>query len=284
MKSKFLFFVPGLLLLACNGSPAANQNNVQTKSTANASAEVVSVDTEASSSLFLDDMVDSAMTQVDDGKVEDSVKDDMKADRLKAVAERMLTQLDKDGNKALSEAEFLAIQGQAGGKCKALSAEKLAEVQAKFKAEFVAAAGADASLSLEEIQVALKAQAIRIGKFREQEHKGGQVERIKQTFEDILAKYDKDGDKKLSKEEFGLMRADLMKMGQGDDDGKGKCPHDRGHEYGRGEDDSKDKDKPKDDSKDKDKPEDDSKNKDKPKDDSKAPAGDGSIIVIPKPA
>ncbi|MBC7531057.1 MAG: hypothetical protein H7318_05715 [Oligoflexus sp.] len=55
-----------------------------------------------------------------------------------------------------------------------------------------------------------------------------------------------------------------MKMGQGDDDGKGEGPHGRGHEDGKGKDDGKDKDKP--------------------KDDSKAPTGDGSIIVTPKPA
>lgn len=248
MRSKFILLVPGLLLFACNRTPTADQNKIQNQSSSNATAEVISADTEASSSLYLDDMVDSASTKVDDDKVDDSVKDDMKADRLKAAAQRMLTQLDKDGNKALSETEYLAVLGQAGGKCKELSAEKLAEVQAKFKADFAAAAGADASLSLEEIQVALKAQAIRIGKFRGKEHKGNQEERVKQTFEDILAKYDKDGDKKLSKEEFEIMRADLMKMGRGEADDQ---------EHQDAGDDKDDGDKPKD---------------------------EGSVVVKPKPA
>ncbi len=233
ISSKLLSVVPGLFLLACGADPQdknMNQEKPAVEASVNAAADVNGetgagasrADLEAQSSVYLDDVVNSAGTPTTPtDQPTDSVKEDLKAARIKAAAGRLLAQLDNDGSKTLSKDEFLAILKTVGDKCKALTPEKLVEVTKKFEDAFNAAKGTDEFLDAVELEVVLKAQGIRIGKFRDHAGQGAQAERVKKTFEDILAEFDKDGNGQLNKEEFDALRAAMKVSVQSSHQGQG---------------------------------------------------------------
>lgn len=214
-KSMFLAFVPSLLMMACMDTTQLDQSK-------SAASETITAEGEASASLYFGDISESAKEKPKKEELDDSVKKDMKESRVKNMAQKMMDRLDADDSGSLSEAEFLAL-GIHPNKEKAAeqTPEELAKIQEKLKAEFAKFAGEDKLLSLEELPEALKGQGPRVGGFRKEKHAGKNEDRKKEIEKELLTKYDKDGDGKLSPEELALVRADDKKECK-DRAGKGK--------------------------------------------------------------
>lgn len=220
-KSLFLAFVPGFLTMACLDTTKMNQ-------TQSAASDAIAAQGQATTNLYLADMADSTTVPTTTKTPDDSVKDDTKANRLAAMAQKMLDRLDADDSGSLSEAEFLVLAKPLDAeKAAKQTAEQLAAKEAKLKEVFAKVAGTDGLLSAEEIPAALKAQGDRIGKFRGEKHAGKHAERVKEVTAEVLAKFDANKDGKLDEAEITALRAADKEACQGKGGkGRGEKPAD----------------------------------------------------------
>lgn len=213
----------------------ATQSSANSNETKTAAAAAMTSDEQAANELYLADAVESygeVIVVGVDGNIEATipgeaadtsvvtseastpstpaadaeVKADMKGRRLEQMANMIFDKLDKDDSNGLSLEEFLAgpeNMPQFGSRQPPKMNDAMkAKVVAKLTEEFNAAAGDDKVLSVDELISLLSKQAPRIGTFRAKHHPGKQEARVKESWEEILTKYDKDGDKLLNQSEF----------------------------------------------------------------------------------
>lgn len=165
---------------------------------------------EAANRVYLDEVEDSAAEEDNPAaQVDSSVQNDISERRLTQMANMKFDRLDKDNSESLTLDEFLA------GPRENPKFEKLSSVQQnrkieKMTADFKKYAGSDELLVVDELKTLLKELAPRVGRHRHKGHHGHHKDRIKQTAEEILKQYDKDGDQKLSQEEIEVMRAERL--------------------------------------------------------------------------
>lgn len=221
MKHILFALVPSLLL-ACNPRVSRPSSDSQTVS------EAASIETTAADSLFIDDVVDSATDGSEEMPADgddQSAEEDTKGSRLEKMAADLLAELDSDDSKTLSEDEYLGILDEKI-EGKELSEKAIAKATEKLKAEFAKHVGSDSELSAEELQSLLKSQAGRVGKHRCHKHKNQHKNRLKKNLEEIMAKYDKNGDGKVDKSELEALLKDKKqchkkKKKKGGNEGKG---------------------------------------------------------------
>lgn len=194
---------------------------------------------QAANSLYLDDMEDSAAddtaetTQpLDESTADDeSVADDTKDRRLEQMVAMMFAELDTDESGALSLEEFLAGP-QKRAEDKQVNEDRQATMTEKMTTDFSTYAGDDALLSADELKQLLKEVAPRVGRHRHKKFPGKHKERLKKSWEDVISKYDTDGDGKLSQNEFEAMENDRQLPPRGPrgnhQRGKTKGPHGNG--------------------------------------------------------
>jgi Ca2+-binding EF-hand superfamily protein len=169
----------------------------------------------AADQLYLDDVIDSAgEDSATDSEVDASVQDDVREERLARMATRLLTELDADASGALSLEEFL-VGPEKRAEEKEVDAERKEKMIAKMTEDFTQYAGDDAQLSLDELKTLLKEVAPRVGHHRHEKFPGQQKERVEQTWADIVAKYDSDGDGLLSETEYEAMESDRRAAHEG---------------------------------------------------------------------
>lgn len=201
MKVHFtLILASALLPLAC-GQATDAVNSAK-------GAVAISSQDQAANELYLDDAIDSlADDSSNSGRSDGSeIKDDMKAERIKQMADILIKRLDADVSGSLSLEEYLVGSSKHAEK-RGLDEAKLAAIKTKMTEEFNKAAGDDKLLSAAEAEVLLKAAAPRIGQHRKGKPEG-QTERVKKISEDMLKEFDKDGDGKLSETELEAFRAE----------------------------------------------------------------------------
>lgn len=199
--------VLALLPMACGGTQ--NLANL-TQAASTASSKDAAAD-----QLYLDDVIDSAGDDsATDSEVDASVQDDVREERLANMASRLLTELDTDASGALSLEEFL-VGPEKRTEDKEVDAERKEKIIAKMTEDFNSYAGDDAQLSLDELKTLLKEVAPRVGHHRHQNFPGQQKERVEQTWSDIVAKYDTDGDGLLSQAEYEAMESDRRAAHEG---------------------------------------------------------------------
>ena len=148
-----------------------------------------------------------------------TVESDVKPDRLQQMVSMLMEKLDTDKSGSISLEEFLAVPKEQGEKA-GISAEIKDKITAKLTADFNKFAGDDKLLSSAELQDLLKAAAPRIGRHRcgqgdgMEEGKGpegdseGHGKHPKLTAKEFIAKYDTDGDGKLSETEIAAFKKD----------------------------------------------------------------------------
>lgn len=181
---------------------------------------------------YLLDLADAAATSEDAEtvQVDVSVGSDLDDARLNEMAARMLAVADTDKSGSLSLAEFLESpqklrmhhEGPLDFTPTEVQKEKM---KARFTADFEEFAGEDALLSKDELVALLVQNAPLVASHRghgrghgpqqgEDDHRQGGPEerrtpkRAPLAWDQIIAKYDKNGDGLLSKEEFDAFRAD----------------------------------------------------------------------------
>lgn len=230
-----------LTLVACS---AAQEQKAQRSQ----AAEEDSTEADAINS-FLSDAIESAYDDTGSGTVDDTVKDDIKDERLQKMAEKMMSELDADASSSLSLDEFLAGPEKIlGDKWASIPAEHQAKIKEKLTEDFNKNAGDDAQLSIDELKVLLASCAPRVGGHRGKGPKPGQgpgqdpgqvpgqpggqkpAPAPDATWDEILKKYDADGDGKLSQAEFEAFLADkkaehAQKGPKGDAPGQPFHPH-----------------------------------------------------------
>jgi len=237
MKINFaVILVSALLPVACG------EGNLDQYIAAAQSA--LSTSDQAANELYLDDVADSAAgdtstTTTVEGESSttetEAVKEDVKEERLIQMAKMVMTELDADGSGDLTLEEFLV-----GPKKRAEETEVDAEAEAKMTAkmteDFNANAGADLLLSSDELKALLKSVAPRVGHHRDEKFPGGHEQRVKLSAAEVVAKYDVDGDGKISVEEFEALEAARMaeiKMFRDKNGPEGRGPQrPRGPEHG----------------------------------------------------
>lgn len=197
MKMHLTFVFAALLL------PVACSDAQQTRT----ATAALSSEEQAANQLYLDDVQDSAGDDTSSTTTSDgSVEDDVKTERLEHMAQKLLTELDTDASGSLSLAEFL-VGPEKRADDKGVDDERKARMIAKLTEDFKTFAGDDALLSLDEIKTLLKAAAPRVGCHRQDKFPGQQAERVKQTWAEIIEKYDTNGDGLLSQAEYEAMEA-----------------------------------------------------------------------------
>lgn len=163
---------------------------------------------EAANRVYLDEVEDSAEEEDEQAtQVDSSVQDDISDRRLTQMANMKFDRLDKDNSDSLTLDEFLSGLRE-NPKFSELSSDKQSRRIARITSDFKKYAGTDELLVLDELKTLLKELAPRVGRHRHKGHHGHHRDRIKQTAEEILKQYDKDGDQKLSQEEIEVMRAE----------------------------------------------------------------------------
>jgi hypothetical protein len=179
-------------------------------------AAAVSSDDQASNQLYLDDMVDSAAEETTTAspapaspEVDDSVKDDIKTERLAQMVAKLMTELDADKSGNLSLEEFLVGPAKRA-EDKQIDEEKLAKITGRLTEDFKKYAGADVLLTADELKTLLSESAPRIGRHRHDHFPGKHEERVKLAWADVIAKYDTNADGTLNQAEYEAMEADKV--------------------------------------------------------------------------
>jgi hypothetical protein len=226
MKLKVPFtLILALVPVGC-GSVVEQAKNMQEDSAS-------SDDAQAANELYLDDVTDSAAETEDSStEVDSSIEEDTKNDRLVEMAASLMTKLDTDESGNLTLEEFL-VGPEKRAVEKDLSKEKCDRLTERMSADFTKYAGEDQLLSIDELQTLLKEVAPRVGRHRHKNFKGKHKERVKQTWSEIVAKYDADGDGSLNEQEFSALEADREKVRATEN----RCR--KGHKSGKGSDDGK---------------------------------------------
>jgi EF hand len=201
-------FVLSALLVSC-GEQA---KQMQTAKDAASSSGEISAEELSQDEMYLQDLVESAgnseaetsagegteaaSEESNEAESEATVESDVKPHRLDQMVKMMLATLDTDSSGDLSLEEFLAppkAQGEKAG----ISSEITDKIVAKLTQDFLKFAGEDKLLSTDEIKQLIKGAAARIGR-----HRCRPEGRPKMTPKEFIAKYDTDGDGKLSETEI----------------------------------------------------------------------------------
>ena len=193
--------------------------------------ESMTSDEQAANELYLDDVEDSAAedevagTETESEDIEESVKGDMQERRLAQMVEMMMNMLDTDVSGDLTLDEFLVGPGERADD-RNIDESLKAKMVEKLTADFTKYAGEDLLLTADELAILLKESAPRVGRHRHKKFPGKHKDRLKKSWEDILADYDIDGDGKLSEDEFSAIEKDrkpghAKRRGRGPRDGRG---------------------------------------------------------------
>lgn len=191
----------------------------------NGQAAVDHSDDQEAVNQYLADMLlaDDAGTATAVVHVGASVAPDIEVGRLTKMSERLFTSADTDKSGALSLVEFLAGAERLAKHCKdrridSVSDAQKEKVKEKLTADFEEFAGADAQMKVDELKEFLTVQAPRISKFRE--HQGGRHDGQAHrqlpppSWDELMKKYDKNGDGSLSKDEFDAFMGDRRRRPQ----------------------------------------------------------------------
>ncbi len=225
MNTKFAAILLSALLPAACGQVSNLDKTIASVQSA------ISSDEQAANQIYLDDVSDSAgdssssssstdssstdssgssssSTDSSSSTTDSTVKDDIQDKRLDEMVAMVFKDLDADSSGSLSLEEFLV-----GPQKRADDTDVDADVKAKMveqmTADFNKYAGSDALLSQDELKALLKAVAPRVDCHRRAKFPDGkQEERVKESAADIIKKYDKDGDGKLSEDELQAMQDD----------------------------------------------------------------------------
>ncbi len=198
-----LALVPFLLLTGCLDASKLDEKK-------SAAQEAISAEGQASTNIYLDDMNESQIVAdaAPATTPDPSVTNDTKEARIKAMATKVMDRLDANDDGSLTKDEFLALaKPMDAAKAAQQTSEKIAAKQKKLEEQFVKAAGTDNLISVAELETSLKAQGLRIGKFRSEHHKGEHKERVKKVTAEVLAKFDLNKDGKLDEAEYAALRA-----------------------------------------------------------------------------
>lgn len=196
-------------LVACSVETEEKTQNAQASE--EDSTEAAAIDS------YLNDMIESSYDDNGNGTVDDTVKDDLKDARLQKMAEKMMSELDADASSSLSLDEFLAGPEKImGDKWASVPAELQKKIKDKLTDDFNKNAGDDGQLSMDELKDLLASCAPRVGGHRGKGPKPGQGQpgdhkpapAPDAAWDEILKKYDTDGDGKLSQAEFEALLAD----------------------------------------------------------------------------
>ena len=213
-----------LALVSCkmdSGTPQYNRGAQAAKG----QSTVDNSDDQDAANQYLADMLlaDDAGATTAVVHVSASVAPDIEVGRLTKMSERLFTEADRDKSGALSLVEFLAGAERLAkhGKDRRMNSVSDAQkekVKEKLTADFEEFAGADAQMTVDELKEFLTFQAPRISKFRE--HQGGRHdgEGHRQlpppSWDELMKKYDKNGDGSLSKDEFDAFMGDRRRRPQ----------------------------------------------------------------------
>jgi Ca2+-binding EF-hand superfamily protein len=207
-----------LAVVSCkmdSGNPQYNRGAHQVKG----QAAVDPSDDQEAVNQYLADMLlaDDAGTATAVVHVSASVAPDIEAGRLTKMSERLFTAADSDKSGALSLVEFLAGAEKLAKQFKdrrmdSVSDAQKEKVKQKITADFEEFAGVDAQMTVDELKEFLTFQAPRISKFRQNQggRHGGQAHRQlpPPSWDQLMKKYDKNGDGSLSKDEFDAFMGD----------------------------------------------------------------------------
>ena len=213
-----------LAVVSCKMDSGTPQYNRGTHPVKGQSAVDYSDDQEAANQYLADMLLaDDAGRATAVVHVSASVAPDIEADRLTKMSERLFTEADSDKSGALSLVEFLAGAERLAKHCKdrrmdAVSDSQKEKVKEKLTADFEEFAGADTQMTVDELKEFLTFQAPRISKFREHQGRRHDGEGHRQlpppSWDELMKKYDKNGDGALSKDEFDAFMGDRRRRPQ----------------------------------------------------------------------
>jgi hypothetical protein len=227
--SKFLAIGLAFTFVACTGAEDSNRRLKPIKPVADNTTSTDSNDT-SDDDAYIMDLTDAAAqpAEVAKVKVTASVAGDLQEGRTSRMASRAMKLADTDKSGSLTWDEFKAgadkLRDVHKHRLKVTPDEAIkTKMETRLKSDFEEFAGADASMDEEELESFLVYYAPRISQLRDRGlgFKGRWVfkdrdndERLKpqpQTWDQIVAKFDKNNDKMLDKEEFEALRAERHK-------------------------------------------------------------------------
>jgi hypothetical protein len=221
--SKFIATGVALAFVSCTGAEDSNRRLKPMKAIADSS----DVDDTSEDDAYIMDLTDAAAQPTETGKVKvtASVAGDLQEGRASRMASRAMKLADTDKSGSLTWDEFKAgadkLRERHKHRLKDPPNEAMkTKMEARIKADFDEFAGADASMDEEELESFLVYYAPRISHLRDRGlgfgDRWGDKDRDKedkprhqpQTWEQIVAKFDKNNDKMLDKDEFEALRAE----------------------------------------------------------------------------
>lgn len=225
--SKFLAIGLAFTFVACTGAEDSNRRLKPVKPIADNTTSTDSNNTSEDDDAYIMDLTDAAAQPAETGKVKvtASVAGDLQEGRASRMASRAMKLADTDKSGSLTWDEFKAgaekLRDMHKHRLKGTPDEAIkTKMETRLKSDFEEFAGADASMDEEELESFLVYYAPRISHLRDRGlgfgGRWGDKDRDNedkprhppQTWEQIVAKFDKNNDKMLDKEEFEALRAE----------------------------------------------------------------------------
>lgn len=230
--SKFLAMSLAFTFVACTGAEDSNRRLKPVKAVADNSDSSDTTNT-SDDDAYIMDLTDAAAQPADTGKVRvtASVAGDLQEGRASRMASRAMKLADTDKSESLTWDEFKAgaekLRDMHKHRFRGTPDEAIkSKMETRLKADFEEFAGADAAMDEEELESFLVYYAPRISHLRDRglgfgarwldkdRDKEDRPKLEPQTWEQIVAKFDKNNDKMLDKEEFEALRAERRPPGR----------------------------------------------------------------------
>ena len=230
--SKFIATGVAVAFVSCTGAEDSNRRLKPVKAVAD-NSDSTDTDNTSEDDAYIMDLTDAAAQPAETAKVKvtASVAGDLQEGRASRMASRAMKLADTDKSGSLTWDEFKAgadkLRNMHKHRFKVTPDEGIkTKMETRLKSDFEEFAGADASIDEEELESFLVYYAPRISQLRDRGlgFKGRWVfkdrdndERTKpqpQTWDQIVAKFDKNNDKMLDKDEFEALRAERRPPGR----------------------------------------------------------------------
>lgn len=228
--SKFIAAGIAFAFVACTGAEDSNRRLKPVKSIADNTTATDANDT-SDDDAYLMDLTDAAAQPAETAKVKvtASVAGDLQEGRASRMASRAMKLADTDKSGSLTWDEFKAgaekLRDMHKHRIKHAPDEVMkTKIETRLKSDFEEFAGADSSMDEDELESFLVYYAPRISHLRDRglgfggrwgyKDRGNEDKprHQPQTWEQIVAKFDKNNDKMLDKEEFEALRAERHRL------------------------------------------------------------------------
>lgn len=228
--SKFLALGLAFTLVSCTGAEDSNRRLKPVKSIADNTTSTDANDT-SDDDAYIMDLTDAAAQPAEPVKVKvtASVAGDLQEGRASRMASRAMKLADTDKSGSLTWDEFKAgaekLRDMHKHRFKGTPDETIkTKIETRLKSDFEEFAGADAAMDEEELESFLVYYAPRISHLRDRGlgfgSRWGDKDRDNedkprhqpQTWEQIVAKFDKNKDGMLDKDEFEALRAERRRL------------------------------------------------------------------------